>query len=511
MGLRRGLALAVLAGLTYGSVAISGGYAWYYRSAAYRERCARVLSETLGLPAEIGQVVPRGRNRQEYRKIQVWLPERRGLAARCDRAVLTGMPSPTDERAYELALLDGRCEISSRTWLRGDYRTVLESGLRPMFDPRGPRRVIFTGMDLHFDRDRFRAELDDAHGLVWFEQPDHGQAHISCREFNGYNAPRPVSLRAAFSPQVSGIRLDRVEVEISTMPLQVLGLQDLAGIELQSGTFNGRLTYLERDGDREMLISGQTRDVRLSECSGPYFDPPWRGSVPFVQLEELRVVNGWPVRAWFKAVVADAILSDLLAPWGLPEFGGKLFLRVEDATLSQAGVDRFVAAGRCEEVVLDRAARASGWGEMTGTATVVIEDLTIKDNQLAAFDAVVTVAPAAAGQCNWMDRKLLLEVARRALGIELPDWLVRWLPQRLEYAQLGVRLEVRDEILQVFGTHGPREKTILSVRVGGQELAAVVEPESEIDLRPWLDGMRAEARQRIAARLAELERKRPPE
>jgi hypothetical protein len=130
----------------------------------------------------------------------------------------------------------------------------------------------------------------------------------------------------------------------------------------------------------------------------------------------------------------------------------------------------------------------------------VIDDLTVNENHLSSLNAAIVVEPAS-GEPNWIERDLIAEVVHRALGLNLPKVLLARLPERLEYAQLGARLEVHDEVLYVFGTHGPGEKTILTVSVAGQELPVVYEPEKPIDLRPALDGLRARLVGHIAERL----------
>ena len=57
----------------------------------------------------------------------------------------------------------------------------------------------------------------------------------------------------------------------------------------------------------------------------------------------------------------------------------------------------------------------------------------------------------------------------------------------------AVKLEVRDEVLYIFGTHGPRETTILTARLFDRDLPLVFEPRRSFDLRPWLDDLRARA------------------
>jgi len=492
----RPIAIAALAAVTFGPLALTAGYAWYLRSGWYRNSCAARLAARLGLPSEIGRVVPRARLAREFQAVRVWLPGRRGVAASCERAVLTCTPTAADPAAYQLDLSGGRCEISTRTWLGSDYRFVLEAGLRPGFARGGPRRVAFSGMDLTFERDQFRAALNNARGLVRFDDPQTGCATVTCDQFNGHVAGAPVALYAAFSPQNSGIRLDRVQIDVPELPVATVGLSGLAGLDLRTGTFAGRLTYEESDAGRRVSISGSARDLQLAECTAGLATRPWRGAASAIELEELTLVNDVVQRIRFRGALTDVVLGDILAPWGLEAVGGRCTLRVNDAELSPAGVDHFSATGAGDGFSVERLSEAVGWGRVTGEARVEIDDLTIRQNRLASLDARIVVKEPA-GEPNWFERGLLSQVLKRAAGLTVPKLLLDQLPERIEYQQLGVRLQVRDEVLYVFGTHGPREKAILSVSLGGQELPVLLEPEDSFDLGPYL----ADLRTRLATRL----------
>lgn len=493
------LVILLAAGL-FGSLALTGGYAWYLRSDTYRASCAAVLQESLGLPSAIARVVPRSWTAREFQNVRVWLPQRRDEAAYIERAILRSTPQPNNPDAYELQLINGRCEVSTRTWLRADYRRMLESGLKPGFDPDGPRRVVFSGMNLAFSRDQFQAALHDASGVVEFVYPDHGEAAITCRQLNGHETAQAVTLHADFSPQTTRIQLDRVQLAVPWLPLRALNLGHLAGINPQEGAFRGHLTYREVSDDRTVLVSGQVRNLALADVSAPYFPRPWRGTAREIELTQLKVRNGTPERLHFSGRIDDVVLEDILAPWGITQTGGDVELHVRVGELSTKGIDHLVVVGRCENVVLDGLVSAFYSGRMHGKATVVIDDLTIIDNHVHALDATVTVPRASEDQPNWIERTLLSEVLADTMGIALPTFL----PERFEFVELGVRLELRDEVLVVFGTHGPNESTILTIDVGGYELPIVNEPEAAFDLSPVFAALRARMADTIRERWGEF-------
>ncbi len=498
---RRRLLLLALALVLWGPVLGIVGTALYLRSPLYRWHCAAVLTRHLGLPSEIGRVVPLSRRAREFRDVRIWLPERRDDAAFCARAVARLNPTSADPQAWELELVGGRCEISTRTWLREDYRFVLESGLRPGFDPEGPRRVTFRGFDVLFERDRFAMRLGDAQGVVVFEDATSGRAVIDCRTFNGRATVEPVTLSARFSPHLGGVRLDSVALLVPRLPIGLVGWRDLTGVGLESGTFEGQLAYAESEGGRTLTVRGRVQGVPLAELTSGLWPQPWHGEGE-LELEELTLRDERLECVRLHGVLAGLLLGDVLAPLGGGEAGGTVTLRVTSAEISRRGVERFVASGRCDDVSLAGLTRGLRRGTMTGRGRVVIQDLKIRDNRLESLDAELVVEPAQEGRPNWIDRALLTELLERVLGVRLPAFVP--LPERLEYSALGARLEVRDEVLYVFGSHGPRRKTILTVRIADTDVPLVFEPEDPIPLAPWLAALRARAAEELRARLAAL-------
>lgn len=485
-----------------GSLAGSAGYALYLRSDAYRERAAAALSESLGLPADIERVRPLSLRARQFDGILVWLPDRRGQALRCDVAQVISTPTPSNPDAYELRLSGGSCEISPRTWLGEDYRSVLASGLRPGFAPGGPSRVHFSGMDVQVARDRFTLTLDDASGLVSFENSQSGSAAITCYRLNGYRSNEPIFLDAAFSPLLSGVQADSIELTIPSMSLEVLRLEQLTGTTIRSGTFDGRVTYSETASRRTLAISGHCAGVDLAEVTA-MLPRPWRGRCEHAVLQELLIENRVPVAVRLLGDVTDLYLGDVLAPWGLAHVGGKLTLNLKSAVITTAGVERLVAVGRCDGVALESLSAALGHGRMSGTLRLEIHDLTVIDNRLHSLDAEMTVDPAADGS-RWIEGLLLRSAVKGALRIDLPPIL----PERVEYTRLGVRLEVRDEVLRLYGSHGRQARTILSVRLLGTELELVTEPEGPIDLSPHLDGIRSKVAELMRERWDALQARR---
>lgn len=486
-------ALAVLVTVaTVGSLAVIVGYGWYLRSGLYRARCAAALSAAIGLPADIGRVAPRSLWARDFYDITVWLPQRRGRALHCERATLSKLPD--NERgdmavgAYEIAMTGGGCEISARTWLADDYRGVFASGLRSGFSPDGPRRVTFGDMDVVLRKNGLQAQFHDAAGYVDFADPLRAHASIVSRRLNDHATAHPVHLAAEIVPWDDGVRIERLELVLPEVPLEALHLADMIGLPVCSGSFHGQVAYTEHDGGATLTLAGACTGLELPEVTRGLVETPWRGRCERVTLHELRVENGVPTRLRFAGRLAGVHLDDVLPGLGLPDAGEAIVdLDVGVAHIERDRIVRLVASGRARDLSLERLTSALGRGTMSGRVQLRITDLTIEDNRLSSLDAVVRVEPSE--RQNWIESDLLEFVVWQVLKVDLPPIL----PERLEYSELGVRLEVRDEQLVVYGTHGVGGRTILTARLFGADVPLVSEPRGAFDLRPWLDRLRAMA------------------
>lgn len=502
------LRLLVLAGVSLivlGSLAFTGGYACYVRSDGYRDASARKLAEFLDLPAEIGSITPISRRAHQFNDVVVYLPDRRDRALKCRQAVVTSTPTPTEPNAYEIDLRGGGCEISARTWLKGDYRHVLESGLRPSFDPGGPERVRFSEMDVTFRRDAFKLLLHGATGSVNFIDEHHATAEANCRSLNGHAVPDFVSLETRFSPLGEGIRVESAVLRVPRIPVRVLELGELVAARIDSGEFEGSLSYSESDQGRSLTVVGSCFQVDTSEWSAPFVATPWRGTCDELRVDELTLKNRAPQLLRVRGVLRDLHIGDVLALWDLAGVGGTLTLRLASAELTPDGIRRLVASGQCTDLSLDMLTEKLGMGRMTGSARIVIDDLNIEDNHVRSFAAKIVVNDAGPNP-GTIEGRLIRELVARTMKIDLPPIL----PASIDYVRCGVRFDLKDEKLYVLGTHGEREKTILTIRLFGRETPLVFEPAAPIDLRPWLDQARSALLVRLRERIEEFARRALP-
>lgn len=503
MSLRRWPAFWVLIGVMLAALGPIIGSALYLRSDAYRRICVEKLQSAVSLPVEIGRVAPRSRSAREFRDIVIYLPESRGRALTCQRAILRRTPSAGEPDGYEIDLFGGAAEISTRTWLRSDYRGVLESGLRPGFTPGGPRRVNFADMRVHLKRDSFDAVLSGAGGRIVFQDHVRGSATMIARALNGYPCPEPVRLTAEFASGGEQVRVERLELIAPELPIAITRIGALLGTGVEQGVFSGRLLYGETASGHWLVVSGRLGGLELAELTTGLGPQAWRGRVPQAELLELRAENRIPQRLRFRGRVEEAHLGDVLELAGIADVAGTLRLDIGEADLSASGIDRLVASGEVEGVGLEGLSRGLMRGEMTGALRIHIRDLTIINNRIESLEAEIRVADAG-DEPNWIEGRLLRELARELFKVELPPLL----PQRIPYTRLGLRLSVRDEQLLVFGSHGEGDRTILTIRLFGNDIPAVFEPSHAIDLRPALDALRHNLTARLQAEWAARELRR---
>jgi hypothetical protein len=350
-------------------------------------------------------------------------------------------------------------------------------------------------MDMSFTRDMFRLVLNDANGAVWFEGHQAGHANAFCQYLNGVRTNDLVSVVADFSPDDrGGIRVDRFELRVPNLPVSLLKLGRLFGVDVNSGAFSGRVNYLEREQATELLVRGSCSELDLAEWTAPLAGHPIAGSCPEIELQELRTAGRAFERLRFRGVLRDVSVGDIATMAGMSGVSGQIELRVDEADLSATGIQRFVASGVCRDLSLAELTEALGWGRMSGTLQIAIHDLRIEDNRLAVLEAVIAIADGDNGP-YFVEGALIEKVLSQLLHVPVPSFL----PERIEYVHFGVRLDVRDEVLRVFGTHGPNDRTILTVRMLDANIPLVTEPKAPIALEPWLDLLRSRIVRAIAA------------
>lgn len=493
---RRSTAALALAAAWLAALGSVSGFAWYFRSAGYRAQTSAALSQYLGLPAEIGRTTPLSLSARGFGDVAVFLPERRAKIFTCRDARFSYLTPPDDER-YVITLRDGHVEISSRTWLSSDYRAVFEAGLRPGFELPGLEAVRFSAMAITLERDPLALELGAAAGTVRFPSTQTGNARVVANAVNGTPVTNPVSLSTTFSQAATGIAIDDLTLTVPAVALDTLTSRQPQEFRLQSGTFSGSLHHREPAGNPVTTIAGTLTEIDIGELTRGWLPQPVAGHASELRLEALELRGGRIARVACAGQLLAVALRDLLQPMGIDPGGAIATLALQELRLGPAGIERAVLNGSLTGLDLRAITTSGDWGVATGIVDLAIADLVIIDNRLHRLIADAHVRNAAE-QDGWIEGRLLQGLLSRASGISLPNWL----PDRVHYAELGVRVEVHDEELYLLGTHGRDNRVIMTVLFQGQPLPLIYQPSRPIDLDTWLAPLRDElaafARERFA-------------
>ncbi len=481
---RRSIAALALAAAWLAALGSVSGFAWYFRSARYRAHTSAELSKYLGLPAEIGRTNPLSLSARGFGDVVVFLPQRRAKIFTCRDARFGYLPPPDDER-YVITLHDGHVEISSRTWLSSDYRAIFEAGVRPGFELPGLEAVRFSDMAITLERDPLTLELGAAAGTVRFPTNQTGNARLVANAINGTPVTDPVSLSTTFSQAPTGIAIDNLTLTVPALALDTLTGRQPRQFRLQSGTFSGSLHHREPAGNPVTTVSGTLTEVDIGELTRGWLPQPVAGHASELRLESLELRGGRIARVACDGQLHAVALRDLLQPMGIDPGGAFATLSLQEFRLGPTGIERAVLSGSLTGLDLRAITSGGDWGVATGVVDLAIADLVIVNNRLHRLIADAHVRNPA-DQDGWIEGRLLQTLLTRASGINLPNWL----PDRVHYAELGVRIEVHDEELYLLGTHGPDNQVIMTVLFQEQPLPLIYQPRRPIDLATWLDPLR---------------------
>jgi len=162
--------------------------------------------------------------------------------------------------------------------------------------------------------------------------------------------------------------------------------------------------------------------------------------------------------------------------------------------LALGHINRLRLEGIVTDLVLEEWLQLLGHGSATGRLIIRVNNLDIVDDRIRSADIEINALPPPDAP-GTIDRDLLLEAAEKAFDFSWPPSLPReLLPEKVEYAQLGMRLLIRDNLLRVLGTHGSDGDTILTIKVLGAPIGVVKEQPETIDLGPFIESLLAGAR-----------------
>lgn len=487
-----------------GSMAFTTGYAVHLRSEGYRRDMEAELSAFFNLPCEVKSIRGETFSSRAFEHVAIHLPDRRDRLFTCRKAVwheetLNGRPT------NRLELSDGVLMLGSDRWQHGDYRTVFESGLGHDFAELQLSRVDLSDFEFGFRRGDLSLQCRRAGGVVdMAEGAEEGVARLQAYSLNGLTIPEGVTIGARFKVR-NGVDVTDVTLELPTVPLASIGLESALKGSITSGEFSGTVRYLNTDPTNppEVWVSGRLGDAELAELTRAAPFGPFTGRVS-VNVEAARISERMVTHLRGGGSVADVSFANFAGLIGLKKLSGRASFSFDPVQIELGQIHRLRVEGLIQGVYLEEILSAFSEGSATGRLTIRVNNFDIDDNMIKSGDLEISVVPPE-GQPGTIDRALLLDVARRFLNFSWPEALPEsFLPERIEYAEFGTRLLIRDNQLRILGTHGADQDVVLTIKVFGQSFGVIRGQREPLDLTPWIEGLLERARQYDPRQVPEL-------
>lgn len=467
------LALSIV--IVLGSLACTITYALHLRSHSLRDRIAADLTKRMGLAIEIGSITPLSFSSRQFNNLTVDLPELETRIGRFNRVVWRAEESGAVE-SYGLGLEEGWLLVGTGHWARDDYQRLLQSGFGHDFAALHLTEIRVRHIDFHWRHPAFSMTAPQADGIIVFDEQGRGQVNLTVYKLNETTVEEPIQVSAWFTPG-AGMAFQKVEVHVGGIPLEGLGLDALLGGPVKAGTFAGRIVYREPNpADWTMEVGGSLSAARLEELTGEVIGGPFNGLVN-IHIDRavfLSVAGGRPeLRSLrFGGRLAELELAQFASLFQEPELNGRIDLTVHQADFDRPDLRYVRLSGKAVDVSLEALTRVLGYGVVTGRLEVRINALAIVDNVIQFADVDVLALPPG-DEPGFIEKAALASVGRQAFGLDLEPIL----PERVEYVQMGVKLLLDREGLRIRGTHGPRQRTILTVKLWGREVGLLKQPD----------------------------------
>lgn len=518
--------------LVVGTLSATLGYAFHLRSDSYRRQLEQDLSDRLRMRLSIGDVSPLTLASRRLTDIRLWRQDREIEVFRCSQAVWRSA-SRNGISSYSLDLERGWLLVGDNEWNRSDYREMLRSGLGHDFAALRLEHINLRDIDLIWKHPGFTLTADAASGQIRFDDDGTGRASLFVKRMNGVDVDEPLKIVAHFTP---GDRLEFHDVVLTVpqAPLGLLKLDALLGNAVTRGTFAGNISYKDRNQRRIVTLGGAVHDATLMELTGPLPGGPYQGIVD-VDVDEATFTDAVLTRLRFSGALRELNAEQLTSILSLPKMGGRLDLRVHQAvyennTLAAPqstetrpsgsgpidvsgkvsfGALRYLSAeGHLADVSLDAVTELFGQGRITGTADISIHSILVVDSQIQLADVTIDARPPK-GQPGTIDRRILKSLAQRTLGFD-PTALLPEDMTHVEYTRLGVRLILNRGQLRVQGTHGPDNRTILTINLFGRDFGVIKQPNKTFPVGDVLSKLRERIEDYDTNRLREWWQTRRP-
>lgn len=460
-------------------------YGLRIRGEAFRREIEQDLTAFFNLPCDVAYIRGDTFSSRAFYNVRIHLPDRRDRVFHCDKAVWrenteNGAPS------NELELYRGTLVLGTDRWLQTDYRRVFESGLGHDFEALRLAHVLLDDFELAFERGGLSLRCRRTSGRVDLSDEDAGIARLNAYELNGRPIDDGVRILARFQPS-NGVEISELVLTLPEVPLATLSLGPAVGGDISQGRFSGQVQYL-RPGDSrtaEVWIRGDLHGASLEELTRRMPHGPIAGQLA-VGVEAARFQGGLITHFDGHGQVMGASFANLAPLVGLKELSGRADLSIDRVNIAEGRINRLRLAGVVSDARLEELLQIWGQGSATGRLTLRISNLDVENDMIRSADLEIRAVPPP-GEAGTIDRSLLLGVAQKALSFTWPSSIPQSiLPERLEYAEFGMRLLVRDNQLRILGTHGPGDDTILTVQVFGRPIGLIKEQSGAVDLSPYV-------------------------
>jgi hypothetical protein len=467
---RRFILVATLI-LVLGSQIATIVYALHLRSSSYKHGLEERLSARLGMQLSIGAVEPRSFTTRRFRDVRLRSRQRNVDVFECDKA-LWQKEFQDDESWYTLTLQQGWLLAGASKWHKDDYERILRTGFGHDFAELRVRDIFFDEIDLLWKHPSFTFSADATSGRIWFDKKGQGHATLEARTLNGSDVRKPVRIAAEFTPG-AGMRFHEVDLTIPEAPLAALGLDALVGGHVSAGKFAGNVTYSSDSDAQTVSISGAVENAVLAELTAGSEGGPYDGKMD-ITLDLARFTGGHLTTLRFGGELVGLHINQIARLLSAPDLTGGVDLRIHRAEYDAGRLVYLSLDGKARSVGLDPLTQLIGGGKITSTLQVDIESLLIVDERIVSARMSLRAVPPTNGPAI-IDRELVRRATELIWGFDATS-MVPSAVQDIEYAQLGMELDLNGDQLRVRGSHGDQGRTILTIKLFGREFGVIKEP-----------------------------------
>jgi hypothetical protein len=497
MLVRRWIILTLTVVLVVGSLAASTAYALHIRSERYRQYVMKGVSRFLGLPTEIGGVIPLSSRSRGFESVRIWLPAHQVQIFDAQRAVWHNARTPQERN--RLDLFDSWLLLGDDQFSREDYEIMLRHSLGLDLKSLDLANIRFENSDILWRQEDFELRVQRTSGDVAFDPDGRGRASLAAYVLNGETVDEPIHVAATFTPG-AGLVFHHIALDVPRIPLGALALEKLLATKITGGWFAGTLSFRQVGNEPEFSLRGRLADARLAELTTRVIGGPFTGSANVILTEATFTRDAMQSLA-FSGDLEDLRLNEFAPLLNQRELDGSLDLHVHQLDFHGGKLAHLSAAADASDLSMAALTQLLGKGVITGTLEVKVNSLLVVDDTIQWADVDLHVTPPQ-GESGTIDRDIIRAAADKALGIDLGR-IGSLLPEKVEYLQLGAKLLIDHDQLRVQGSHGRDNQTILTVRVLGQEIGIIKQPKKVFPVSELLAALRARAAQHDPQELLE--------